>query len=406
MAVNFPEQPALHSIQGARVATVKAGVRYPDRDDLVLIELCPGTVSAVVTTTNAFAAAPVQLLREFAAGTHAHNPRFLVTNTGNANAGTGAQGLRSARAVCEQVAKLGGCEVDQVWAFSTGVIGEQLAADRICAALPAALEGLGADWSRAASGIMTTDTLPKATRRQVRIGGEFVTIIGLCKGSGMIRPNMATMLGYVITDAKLSAAGADEMLKAGVAQSFNRITVDGDTSTNDCCTLSATGQVGDLIEPGSDEFALLQAEVSAALLELAQLIVRDGEGATKFVTVEVSCGKTTDEAAKVAYAVAHSPLVKTALFASDPNWGRLLAAVGYAGVDNLDVSKISVTVSGVELLKDGEPAAGYTEAAGQAVFGEPEIVIQIDLARGDAVDRVYTCDLSYDYVKINADYRS
>ena len=380
MAVNFPEQPALHSIQGARVATVKAGVRYPDRDDLVLIELCPGAVSAVVTTTNAFAAAPVQLLREFAHGTHAHNPRFLVTNTGNANAGTGAQGLKSARAVCEQVAKLGGCEVDQV--------------------------GLGADWSRAASGIMTTDTLPKATRRQVQIGGEFVTIIGLCKGSGMIRPNMATMLGYVITDAKLSAAGADEMLKAGVAQSFNRITVDGDTSTNDCCTLSATGQVGGLIEPGSEEFASLQAEVSAALLELAQLIVRDGEGATKFVTVEVSGGKTTDEAAKVAYAVAHSPLVKTALFASDPNWGRLLAAVGYAGVDNLDVSKISVMVSGVELLKDGEPAAGYTEAAGQAVFGEPEIVIQIDLARGDAVDRVYTCDLSYDYVKINADYRS
>ena len=407
MAVgNVAVPETIYAIDGIRLSTVAAGVRYPDRDDLVVIEIAESATTAVVTTKNAFCAAPVRVLR-------AHfveaAPRYLVINTGNANAGTGQDGIQRAESICTALANQVGVDANTVLPFSTGVIGEPLNSEAIIAGLDHAVTNLGTDnWLAAANGIRTTDTIPKVASQKVSVAGNDYHITGISKGSGMIRPNMATMLGYVATDANIAPDLLQEMLIAINEQSFNRITVDGDTSTNDCCVLMATGKANASVidSPEHPHYQPLFDALTHIFVRLAQLIVRDGEGATKFITVKVTGGKTTQECCHVAYAVAHSPLVKTAFFASDANWGRILAAVGYAGVEDLDTEQVDVFLNDVMICQNGSVAPNYTEAAGNAVMSRPEITIHIDLARGEASDTVYTCDLSYDYVKINADYRS
>ncbi|MBP2281057.1 glutamate N-acetyltransferase/amino-acid N-acetyltransferase [Psychrobacter sp. PL15] len=407
MAVGNVAVPSIiYAIDGIKLSATAAGVRYKDRDDLVVIEINDSATTAVVTTKNAFCAAPVRVLREHFA---LASPRYLVTNTGNANAGTGADGKRRAANICAALANKAGVDTHTVLPFSTGVIGEPLNSDAVIAGLDVALANLAADnWLAAANGIRTTDTIPKLASQQLQIDGTDYHITGISKGSGMIRPNMATMLGYVATDANIAADLLQEMLSAINEQSFNRITVDGDTSTNDCCVLIATGTANTQTIDSTDHphYQPLFTALTEVFVRLAQLIVRDGEGATKFITVNVTGGKTTQECCDVAYAVAHSPLVKTAFFASDANWGRILAAVGYAGVEDLDTEQIDVSLDDVLICQNGGVATDYTEAAGKSVMSRPEITIRIDLARGTASDTVYTCDLSYDYVKINADYRS
>ncbi|WP_352337400.1 bifunctional glutamate N-acetyltransferase/amino-acid acetyltransferase ArgJ [Psychrobacter sp. 16-MNA-CIBAN-0192] len=407
MAVgNVAVPETIYAIDGIRLSTTAAGVRYPNRDDLVVIEIAESASTAVVTTKNAFCAAPVRVLRTHFAEAA---PRYLVINTGNANAGTGADGLKRAEAICTALATKVGVYTNTVLPFSTGVIGEPLNSDAVIAGLDSALSNLGADnWHAAANGIRTTDTIPKVASQKISVAGTEYHITGISKGSGMIRPNMATMLGYVATDANIAPDLLQEMLTAINEQSFNRITVDGDTSTNDCCVLIATGKAGASIidSPEHPHYQPIFTALTDVFVRLAQLIVRDGEGATKFITVKVTGGKTTQECCDVAYAVAHSPLVKTAFFASDANWGRILAAVGYAGVEDLDTEQVDVSLNEVMICQNGSVAPDYTEAAGDAVMSRPEITIHIDLARGTASDTVYTCDLSYDYVKINADYRS
>lgn len=407
MAVGNVAVPnTIYPIDGIKLSATAAGVRYKDRDDLVVIEIADSANTAVVTTKNTFCAAPVRVLREHFAKA---SPRYLITNTGNANAGTGADGKRRALDICAALAAKVGVDVSSVLPFSTGVIGEPLNSDAIIAGLDNALASLGADnWLAAANGIRTTDTIPKLASEKVDVDASSYHITGMSKGSGMIRPNMATMLGYVATDANIAADLLQEMLSKINEQSFNRITVDGDTSTNDCCVLIATGKSNSEVidNPEHPHYQPIFDALTSVFLRLAQLIVRDGEGATKFMTVKVTGGKTTQECCDVAYAVAHSPLVKTAFFASDANWGRILAAVGYAGVDDLDTEQVDVYLDEVMICQNGGVAPNYTEAAGKEVMSRPEITIHIDLARGDAHDTVYTCDLSYDYVKINADYRS
>ncbi len=414
MAVgNIAVPETIYAIDGIALSATAAGVRYKNRDDLVVIEINDTATTAVVTTKNAFCAAPVRVLREHFA---IRSPRYLVINTGNANAGTGSDGKRRAIDICTALATKAGVEMSRVLPFSTGVIGEPLNSEAIIAGLDAALAHLAPDnWLAAANGIRTTDTIPKLASQKVDIvdatdGSHSIRyhITGISKGSGMIRPNMATMLGYVATDANIAADLLQEMLVAINEQSFNRITVDGDTSTNDCCVLIATGTArSPLIDsPEHPHYQPLFEALRDVFIRLAQLIVRDGEGATKFMTVKVTGGKTSQECCDVAYAVAHSPLVKTAFFASDANWGRILAAVGYAGVEDLDTEQVDVYLDEVMICRHGGVAADYTEAAGKAVMSRPEITIHIDLARGSASDTVYTCDLSYEYVKINADYRS
>ncbi len=411
MAVGNTAIPdTVYAIDGITLSATAAGVRYKDRDDLVVIEIAPEATTAIVTTKNAFCAAPVQILREHFAKA---SPRYLVTNTGNANAGTGSDGKQRASAICAALAEKAGVAVDTVLPFSTGVIGEPLNSEAIIEGLDEALAQLAPDnWLAAANGIRTTDTLPKLASQKVEIGKDngatSYHITGMSKGSGMIRPNMATMLGFVATDANISADLLQEMLVAINEQSFNRITVDGDTSTNDCCVLIATGKAGTAVidSPEHPHYQVLFEGLKEVFVRLAQLIVRDGEGATKFMTIKVTGGLNTEECCDVAYAVAHSPLVKTAFFASDANWGRILAAVGYAGVPDLDTEQINVSLNDVMICQNGSVAPDYTEAAGNAVMSNPEITVHIDLARGAASDTVYTCDLSYDYVKINADYRS
>lgn len=407
MAVgNVAVPETIYAIDGIRLSTVAAGVRYPDRDDLVVIEIAESATTAVVTTKNAFCAAPVRVLRaHFVEAT----PRYLVINTGNANAGTGQDGIQRAESICTALANQVGVDANTVLPFSTGVIGEPLNSEAIIAGLDHAVTNLGTDnWLAAANGIRTTDTIPKVASQKVSVAGNDYHITGISKGSGMIRPNMATMLGYVATDANIAPDLLQEMLIAINEQSFNRITVDGDTSTNDCCVLMATGKANASVidSPEHPHYQPLFDALTHIFVRLAQLIVRDGEGATKFITVKVTGGKTTQECCHVAYAVAHSPLVKTAFFASDANWGRILAAVGYAGVEDLDTEQVDVFLNDVMICQNGSVASNYTEAAGNAVMSRPEITIHIDLARGEASDTVYTCDLSYDYVKINADYRS
>lgn len=407
MAVGNVAVPnTIYPIDGIKLSATAAGVRYKDRDDLVVIEIADSANTAVVTTKNTFCAAPVRVLREHFAKA---SPRYLITNTGNANAGTGADGKRRALDICSALAAKAGVDVSSVLPFSTGVIGEPLNSDAIIAGLDNALASLGADnWLVAANGIRTTDTIPKLASEKVDVDASSYHVTGMSKGSGMIRPNMATMLGYVATDANIAADLLQEMLSKINEQSFNRITVDGDTSTNDCCVLIATGTASSEVidSPEHPHYQPIFEALTSVFVRLAQLIVRDGEGATKFMTVKVTGGKTTQECCDVAYAVAHSPLVKTAFFASDANWGRILAAVGYAGIDDLDTEQVDVYLDDVMICQNGGVAPSYTESAGKEVMSRPEITINIDLARGDAEDTVYTCDLSYDYVKINADYRS
>ena len=403
MAVGEGALPPLHPVAGVRLGTASAGVRKPGRRDLVVIELAPGSSSAGLFTRNAFCAAPVQLARAHL-GTGA--ARYWVINTGNANAGMGADGLARAESVCAALARATGVATDQVLPFSTGVIGEPLPAERIVAALPTAVAALdGNGWPLAAEGILTTDTRPKGASRRVRLpGGETLSVTGIAKGAGMIRPDMATMLAFVATDARVGAPLLKDMLIAAAEKSFNRITIDGDTSTNDALMLAATGAVDCALDEAA--IAALGAAVAEVCTELAQAIVRDGEGATKFVTVRVEGGANAAECLRVAYAVAESPLVKTALFASDPNWGRILAAVGRAGVAGLDVERVSLWLDEVLIAARGARAKGYTEAAGQRVMDRAEFTIRIDLGRGNSVETLWTTDLSHDYVRINAEYRT
>lgn len=406
MAVGDVTMPQMHVVKGVKIGSAEAYVRYQNRRDLVIFELAEGSHVAGVFTQNAFCAAPVHVCK---AHLQVTNPRYLVINTGNANAGTGKVGLANAEATCIKLAELTNISQNEILPFSTGVIGEQLPIERLIAGLQPALDSLKEDaWLDAATGIMTTDTLPKGASEQFEIDGITYTMTGISKGAGMIRPNMATMLSYVATDAPISRELVQLLLKETVDVSFNRITVDGDTSTNDSCILIATGQAGGIEISSIDDsrYAVILDVLTRVMTRLAQLIIRDGEGATKFITITVEGGLNTQECCDIAYSIAHSPLVKTAIFASDPNWGRILAAIGYAGVKNLDVEKIQVWLDDVQICKDGGAAADYTEEAGARVMSQAEMLIRVNLGRGDAKDTVYTCDLSYDYVKINADYRS
>ena len=393
-------------IPGVRLGTASAGIKHRDRPDLVVMELAEGTTCAAVFTRNAFCAAPVTVAREHLA---AGLPRYLLINSGNANAGTGTQGLQAARESCRAVAAARGCGVEHVLPFSTGVIGEPLPVDRITVALPDALQGLHErGWEPAARAIMTTDTRPKLVSRQFEFQGRTLTVTGMAKGAGMIRPDMATMLAYLATDALVDHRLLQSALESAVTTTFNAITVDGDTSTNDACVLVATGLggTGPIRDPLSEGFKRLAETVHEVCRLLARAIISDGEGATKLVEVEVQEARDVDEARAVAYTIAHSPLVKTALFASDPNWGRILAAVGRAGIEQLDIDAVRIWLDDVCIVRDGGRAAGYSEAAGQRVMAKDEIKIRVALGRGESAVQVLTCDLSYDYVKINAEYRT
>jgi glutamate N-acetyltransferase / amino-acid N-acetyltransferase len=409
MPVNLPrlDAQALHAVPGLRIGTAKAGVRKAGRTDLVLMALDAGCVTSAVFTQNRFCAAPVQVCQQHLAGGAA--VRALVINTGNANAGTGADGLARARQTCAAVAALMKVSAESVLPFSTGVIMETLPVDRIEAALPAALADLqAAHWGQAAEGIMTTDTVPKAASRQITLGGKTVTVTGISKGAGMIRPNMATMLGFVATDAVIGSSLLTTLVRQAADASFNRITIDGDTSTNDSFVLVATQRAGHapITDLASDDGQALATAVIEVSRQLAQAIVRDGEGATKFITVQVAGGRHEEECRQVAYAIAHSPLVKTAFFASDPNLGRILAAVGYAGIGDLDQGLIDLYLDDVHVATAGGRHPAYREEDGQRVMKQAEITVRVNLNRGTAHTEVWTCDLSYDYVKINADYRS
>jgi len=409
MPVNFtPATPdQLLPVAGVTLGVAEAGIKKAERKDLTVIALGEGARVAGVFTKNRFCAAPVLVCKEHLASGQAI--RALVVNTGNANAGTGEDGLARTHKTCAELAALLGCEAGQVLPFSTGVIMEPLPVDKIVAGLPACVADLKAEnWHNAAQAIMTTDIVHKAISKQVDIGGATVTITGIAKGSGMIHPNMATMLGYVATDAKLSQDLVEAALRHAADRSFNRITVDGDTSTNDSFLLIATGHADmpEITHANSAEFEVFRNALTEVAAYLAQAIVRDGEGATKFITVEVNGGADDEECAKVAYAIARSPLVKTAFFASDPNLGRIQAAIGYAGIDDLDVSKVRLYLGDVLVSENGGRAASYREEDGQRVMKQPEIRVRVELNRGQASTTVWTCDFSYDYVRINADYRS
>ncbi len=393
-------------VAGIRLGTAAAGIKYSGRDDLLLIELAPGSVTAGVFTRNAFCAAPVEVAKKHL---RQQMPGFFLVNSGNANAGAGDAGVDAANRCCQAVARMADCSATQVLPFSTGVIGEPLPVEKITAALAAAQEGLSADgWSAAARAIMTTDTVPKLSSRQLQLDGSTVTVTGIAKGSGMICPDMATMLAYVATDAAMEPGLLQHCLEQAVASSFNAITVDGDTSTNDACMLVATGKSGvaPIVDAESEGFSLISGAIEAVCQDLARAIIQDGEGATKLVAVEVTAAASLAEAREVAYTIAHSPLVKTALFAADPNWGRILAAVGRAGVVELDISRVELWLDDVCIVRGGGRAPDYSESAGAEVMQRDEFTIRVVLGRGTVDTRVVTCDLSYDYVKINAEYRS
>jgi glutamate N-acetyltransferase / amino-acid N-acetyltransferase len=409
MAVNLlaPNPASLHSVAGLKIGVAEAGIRKANRKDLSVVLLDAGASVAGVFTQNRFCAAPVQICRDHLQS--GKGIRAMLINTGNANAGTGDDGMARARSTCAALASKLGIAAEQILPFSTGVIMEPLPADRVIAGIPAALlDAKENNWMRAAEGIMTTDTLPKAFSAQVQVGGKLVTITGISKGAGMIRPNMATMLGFMATDATVPQALMQQLATDLANGSFNRVTVDGDTSTNDSFVVIATNKVAhsQLSTWASAEGKVLKAAMLGVAQKLAQAIVRDGEGATKFITVKISGGKTSDECCNVAYAIAHSPLVKTAFFASDPNLGRILAAVGYAGIADLDQTKISLHLDDVSVVTGGGRNPSYREEDGARVMKQSEITIHVGLGRGDVTDTVWTCDFSYDYVKINADYRS
>jgi glutamate N-acetyltransferase/amino-acid N-acetyltransferase len=408
MAVNLsaPRPGDLLPVAGVELGWAEAGIRKAHRKDLLVVRLCEGAAVAGVFTQNRFAAAPIQVCREhLGAGTAI---RALVVNTGNANAGTGAAGIDAARATCEATARLLGVTAEAVLPFSTGVIMEPLPVDRVLAGLPRAVAALDArNWLHAAEAIMTTDTVPKATSRRLEIGSTVVTLTGIAKGAGMIRPNMATMLGFIAMDVGVASDALQAMVRHAAERSFNRITIDGDTSTNDSFVVIASGtgrlRVGDTRDP---QFGAVRDALAEVAGELARAIVRDGEGATKFIEVRVDEAVSDDEAAQVAYAVAHSPLVKTAFFASDPNLGRILAAVGNAGIADLDPERVQLYLDDVWVVRDGGRHPQYQEADGQRVMKQPEIRVHLKLGRGGASTLVWTTDLSHDYVSINADYRS
>ena len=405
MAVNLPPLPELHPVAGIRLGVARAHIRKPDRRDLVVIECAAGTQAAAVFTQNRFCAAPVTVARSHLAQSM---PRALLINTGFANAGTGQEGLDDAQRSCSALAAALGCKANEILPFSTGVIGERLPVERIVAGLPACLTDLTeSGWAQAAHGIMTTDTLPKGSSRRVSIDGRSVTVTGIAKGAGMICPNMATLLAFVGTDAAVPTTVLQKVLSAAANESFNRISVDGDTSTNDACLLLATGKSGvEIRDNRGAAYDSFFTAVHEVLAELAQAIVRDAEGATKFITIDVVNGSSPSDCLEVAYTIAHSPLVKTAFFASDPNWGRILAAVGRARIAKLDVDKVAIYLDEVCIVRNGGRASEYREAQGQAVMAKAEIVVRVDLGLGSASARLWTCDLSHDYVRINAEYRS
>ena len=398
----------MRSVKGVAWGVANARIKNNDRNDVVVLKIDEGSEVAGVFTRNAFCAEPVKLAR---AHLQTAPARYFLINSGNANACTGAAGMRAAKATCDALAALTAVAPESVLPFSTGVIGQLLPAQRIIDVLPQVLNDCHGDahhWHAAAEAIMTTDTRPKTASRTLSLQGEDVVISGIGKGAGMIKPNMGTMLAYVATDASISAELLAMLAKQAANQSFNRITIDGDTSTNDAAMLVATGQSGAprIESQDSEDFALFSAALIEVYQSLAQQIVRDGEGATKFVSVQVNGGATAQESLDVAYAIAHSPLVKTALFASDPNWGRIVAAIGNAGLEQLDVEKITVYLDDVLIVKHGGCADSYTEEAGSAIFAKPEFTITVNLQRGDCDERLWTTDLSYEYIKINAEYRS
>ncbi len=410
MAVGPNFLPDFPSLDGIRIAVVEAGIKKQNRKDLVLIELAEGSVCSGVFTKNAFCAAPVTLSKaHLSSGEFAkHAPAYLLINTGNANAGTGRSGMSDALASCQTLAREFGVKENQVLPFSTGVIGEKLPIDKITSAIPKLASVLASDaWQDAASGIMTTDTRPKGATRQISYAGNSITINGISKGAGMIKPNMATMLCFVGTDAKLSQELVDNLVKELADQSFNRITIDGDTSTNDACMLFASGKSdAPEIDVNHPDYGVFKEALSEVFVELAQAIVKDGEGATKFISVQIQGAGSKQEALEVAYTIAHSPLIKTAFFASDPNWGRILAALGRANIDNLSLDKVDIYLDDVRIVQAGEKCATYTEEEGQRVMNQDEITISVRLNRGDIEETVWTCDFSHDYVTINAEYRT
>jgi glutamate N-acetyltransferase/amino-acid N-acetyltransferase len=407
MPVNLvaPDPASLHPVPGVTLGIASAGVKTPGRKDVLVMRWADGARVAGVFTKNRFCAAPVQLCREHLA---AATPKALVVNTGNANAGTGLDGRERALKVCDAVAAALGTTREAILPFSTGVILEPLPFEKIIAAVPQAVTNLApANWAEAAQAIMTTDVVSKAASRQVVIGGETITITGIAKGAGMIHPNMATMLGYVATDAKVAQPLLQALVKHAADRSFNCITIDGDTSTNDSFILIASGQTGaEIVDAASAEFAALREAITGVAQVLAQAIVRDGEGATKFMTVQVEGGRDESECKAIGYAIGRSPLVKTAFFASDPNLGRILAAIGYAGIDDLDVDRLDLYLDDVLVATKGGRNPAYREEDGQRVMNKAEILIRVVLNRGPVSATVWTCDFSYDYVKINADYRS
>ena len=404
--LSSPTPASLLPVRGIQLGFAKAHVRKPDRKDVLVMKLTEGTRVAGVFTLNRFCAAPVILCKDFLS--EKKGVRALLVNTGCANAGTGEEGLSRARQSCEALGQLLSINANQVLPFSTGVILEPLPVDKVIAGLPAAIENLKEDnWLNAAEAIMTTDIVAKGTSRSIVLGGKQVTITGISKGSGMIHPNMATMLGYIATDAAVSQSALESIIHYAVNKSFNCITVDGDTSTNDSLIMMATNLAGNAeITESSTDFVALRDALTDVAIELAQAIVRDGEGATKFMTVTVEAGKNEAECRKVAYAIAHSPLIKTAFFASDPNLGRILAAIGYAGIDDLDVSNMELYLGNVLVAEKGGRAASYREEQGSAIMKESDILVRVVLNRGQQNITIWTCDFSYDYVKINADYRS
>ncbi len=404
MAVGNTKLPIMHAVAGIKLGTACAGIKQTKHDDLLLVEMEEGATCAAVFTQNAFCAAPVHVARKHLES----RPRYLLVNSGNANAGTGEQGMLDAQTSCREVAALHNIHAEQVLPFSTGVIGEVLPVAKVVAALPNVSSCLQEDnWAKAAHAIMTTDTFAKGYSKVIEIEGQLLTITGISKGAGMIQPNMATMLGFIATDAKISQANLQKCLEVAVEQSFNRITVDSDTSTNDACVLMASGKSAvPEIKEGGAAMLLFQEALQDACMHLAEAIIRDGEGATKLIKIKVQQAVSEAEAVLVAKTIAHSPLVKTAFFASDPNWGRILAAVGRANVSQLDVERIAIYLDDVCIVENGGRAAAYTEAAGQKIMDQEEITVTVVLGRGEMQQQVLTCDFSYDYVRINAEYRT
>ena len=404
MAVGQCNFPIMHPVPGITLGTANAGIKQTVRDDILVIQMAEHSSCAAVFTQNAFCAAPVHVAKT----NLVHSPRWLLINSGNANAGTGEQGMQDALASCADLAEVVGGIATQVLPFSTGVIGSPLPVNKIKTALPEAVNKLDADnWDKAAQAIMTTDTFAKGVSKLIEIDGKTITINGISKGAGMIQPNMATMLGFIATDAKINQTLLQNCLALAVEQSFNRITVDGDTSTNDACVLMASGcSLAPEIRQDNENYPIFADAVMTVCKQLAEAIVRDGEGATKLIRIVVEQALTDEEAVRVGKTIAHSPLVKTAFFASDPNWGRILAAVGRAGVENMVLEKVQLYLDEVCIVRNGGRANDYTEEAGQQVMNQEEITVIVKLGRGDAIQEVLTCDLSYEYVKINAEYRT